>query len=177
MRASATRSPPVAVGRSVGGGPSADDRRTVVRGLPGQAMQRQLPELLKAFLGSDRIGNRFESFAGKAAAAAAVAVLRPEAEATSAIFFFWDSVAISFSAGEAPPPLRVTLGSLARRLPKWNRFTTRLKEVLTQGCSGRRLCVQPPRRRRCHASGWAGADGRHVRPQVSRTAPRTPRAT
>lgn len=47
QKVTATRPPPAQAGRVQGGGPSADDRRTVVvRGLPGQIMRNKLPEFL-----------------------------------------------------------------------------------------------------------------------------------
>lgn len=51
QKATSTRDPSVAAGRSVGGGPSADDRKTVVvRRLPAQVMRSKLPELHKLVL-------------------------------------------------------------------------------------------------------------------------------
>lgn len=97
-----------------------DDRRTVVvRGLPGQVMRSQLSIILRPVLG--RIGDRFNRFAAKLAAAAVI-VLKTEVGASTAVHEFARAPAVMvFEAGCEPVPWRVTMSS-PRCVGGWNGF-------------------------------------------------------
>lgn len=128
-RVTTMRSPSASAGRAAGGGPCADDNRTVVvPGLPRQVMRSKLPELPKPVL--DRFGNRFERFAGKPASAAAALAMKTRDEAVAMVNEFAPvTTAAIFGEGKAPVPLWVMLSSPPWLL-EWNGFTMGVNEVL-----------------------------------------------
>lgn len=76
--------PPAASAGRVGGGSSAEDRRTVVvRGFGGSIPRQALPELLAPML--QRLGSRFDRFGGGPAAASAVLLLKTEVSVQAVI--------------------------------------------------------------------------------------------